>query len=239
MFHFSELKVAKSNNAETQERLDVCSGFFKHLPQYIINQASCVIIDYQNRILLVKSLDNNSKSDLKSNSNFENSLETSLEGNLEVSLDGGLEGSLEGSLENNFENSLKHSWKLPGGIVNEESSPKLAIFKNLAELKIELPSKKLEQFCFVKTNIILQDQLDNSGKPLWDIKDAKVVFLYILEEGEDLINLNTNTKKLNQKSNYKWVEIQNLKTQLNQIYGLETLVDLVIQLLQDNVRVDL
>lgn len=200
MFHFSELKLVKNGDLGFQKRLDICSGFFKHLPQYIIDEANCIFVNSKNQILLVKNSEN--------------------------------------------------SWTLPGGKVDEEISPKLAITKSLSKFEIDLPTKKLEQFCYVKTNQIVEGQLDNSGNPVWDIESVQVIFLCILEESESSLSeklddkFKTKTKKnggkkLNQNRNYQWVEIGKIKTELKEIYGLESLVDLVIQLLGENVRVDL
>ena len=105
MFHFSELKLVKNGDLGFQKRLDICSGFFKHLPQYIIDEANCIFVNSKNQILLVKNSEN--------------------------------------------------SWTLPGGKVDEEISPKLAITKSLSKFEIDLPTKKLEQFCYVKTNQIV------------------------------------------------------------------------------------
>lgn len=53
MFHFCEFGL--DIDTQTQCRFDICSGLFKHIPPYIIDEVACIVLSDENKVLLVQN----------------------------------------------------------------------------------------------------------------------------------------------------------------------------------------
>jgi len=112
------------------------------------------------------------------------------------------------------------NWGFVSILKTEENSPKQAILKKLQELEIAINQKTLEHFCYQKTLEPIEFAEDKNGNPIWDVVSSQVIYTAQIQDFKT------------ESDNLKWLEITQIPKFIDQIFGLQKTVEVVVELLQ-------